>query len=237
MSQDLKSLYELTFEKLETLSNSVQSRGISSDRNLVDLTRVEKTSFWKRDVSRQDRKREARKEKMRKRIRKDVVINKKPSYFFKAVGRNLEKQEKMSASSISLSCGDNVSLSPLSPSFTFSKTSRKDNIIDKNGHINDCIYIGPKQWCKSPLTDEEEVRSIREYLRSPLNTADSSSLEEHVKAISQQRRLRRRALARMIQIRRGHSNNELRLSSSRRSRDRQVHPFGSTVRRFYEEER
>ena len=77
--ETLKTLYESTFEELERLSDSVGNK-----KNLVvDLSQVERTSFWKRDNSRQERKREARKEKLLKRIRKDVVINSKPSYFFK----------------------------------------------------------------------------------------------------------------------------------------------------------
>ena len=226
--ETLKTLYESTFEELERLSDSVGNK-----KNLVvDLSQVERTSFWKRDNSRQERKREARKEKLLKRIRKDVVINSKPSYFFKSVGRNVDSPKTSFSSSPSY---ENVSLPSLSPSFTFSKTSREGKSSDSSSHKNDRMYIGPKDWCQAPLTDEEEIRSLSEFLSSPPNTLDSCSLEEHAKAISQQRRLRRRALARMIQIRRGHSHEELRLSSSRRSRDRRVHPFGTTVRRFYEE--
>ena len=222
--ETLKTLYESTFEELERLSDSVRN----NKNHVVDLSQVERTSFWKRDNSREEKKREARKEKLLKRIRKDVVINSKPSYFFKSVGRNVDSPKT------SLPSYENVSsLTSHSPSFTFSKTSREGKDSDRSK--NDRMYIGPKNWYQAPLTDEEEIRSLSEFLSSPPNTLNSCSLEEHAKAISQQRRLRRRALARMIQIRRGHSHEELRLSSSRRNRDRRVYPFGTTVRRFYEE--
>lgn len=228
-TEGLRSLYKSTFEELEELSDSLYTK-----RNELQGPQVE-TSFWSRAhfVERQQERVKKKTEELRRRIRKDAMIHNKRSHFFKSVGRDTKKQHTTSSCSLPLS----VSVPSSScTSFTFSQTSRGDL---KSKNKNDRIYIGPDKWYKPPLTDEEEILTISEFLRSPLNdsaTSEKATLEEHMKRISHQRRLRRRALARMIQIRRGQTNADVRLSSSRRERERKICPFDSTVPRFYQEE-